>query len=506
VCSLRPVSDLEVSPAPPQATPPPGGEPASDIPLWVVLLAAALVLALAGALAFVVMRGETAVAKPSYPDHWDSRIAPYARIAEKQRDLRFLHPVAVRFLPTAEFEKGVTADETELSKGDRTDIEHFTGLMRAFGLITGDLDLFDAVNDFNGGGILAYYSFDDQQITIRGEKLTPAIGSTLVHELTHALQDQHFAVGDRMKKLREKSGDGVTSSEASVLEAIVEGDAERVQALYRDSLSARKRAALDAGRTDEGERASTRLSKVPKVIVTMMTSPYTLGASLVQAVAADGGNAAVDELFRDTPTHESSLLDPFEVLAGDTDAIDVDAPQRPKGDKGFASGELGVLTWYLMLAERLPVPDALAAADGWGGDAYIAYEHRGTSCARMNYVGDTPHDTTRMYAALQRWVAAAPGSPAKVSRDLKVVHFESCDPGRAADVGKDASQQAVELAMTRTYLGVGIMRSGAPKNLAGCLAGRLVQAFPLSQLVDPKFGAVDPAVQARIRQLAGGCR
>ena len=501
--SLAAVSDRAGRPVAHPA--PPAGRSSSDIPLWVLFVAVAVMLALAGVAAFTLTHDGTAKSS-SYPDKWDSRIAPYAKIAEKQRGLLFMHPVTVRFLPAAEFKKSVTADEKELSKEDRTEIEQFTGLMRAFGLITGDLDLFEAVNDFSGGGTLAYYSFDDRRITIRGDKLTPAVRSTLVHELTHVLQDQHFAVGDRLERLRKKSKDGASRSDDDVLDAIIEGDAVRIQTLHRDSLTAKKRRALDAGRKDEGARASKSIKQVPKVIVTMLTSPYTLGESLVQTVAADGGNAAVNKLFRDAPTHESSLLDPLQVLAGDTDAVKVDVPKLEDGEKKFDSGEFGVLTWYLMLAERLPLLDALGAADGWGGDAYVAFERGRESCARMAYAGDTPADTTRMLSALRRWIAAAPGSPAEVSLEGGVVRFESCDPGKAADVGKDASRDAVGLVTTRTYLGVALIRAGAPENRARCLAGRLVREFPVSRLVDPKFGAGDPAERARVQQLAAGCR
>ncbi|MEO7351997.1 MAG: hypothetical protein ABIW17_08875, partial [Marmoricola sp.] len=429
-----------------------------------------------------------------------------ARIAEKQRGLLFRHPVTVRFLQAAEFEKTVTADEGKLNKEDKTEIEHFTGLLRAIGLITGDVDLFDAVNDFSAGGTLAYYSFEDKRITIRGKRLTPAIRATLVHELTHVLQDQRFAIGERTEKLRKKSEDGRDTTEASMLDAIIEGDAERVQSLYRDSLTAKQRRTLDAGQQGEGAEARKRLEQVPKVVVTMLNSPYTLGEALVQTVAADGGNAAVDKLFRDPPKHETSLFDPFLVLAGDTDATKVAEPKLHEGEKEFDSGEFGVMTWYFMLAERLPLQEALAAADGWGGDAYVGFQHDGDSCGRITYTGRTPRDDTRMFSALRRWVAAAPGSPAEVRRDGDLVRFESCDPGKAADVGKDASEDAVGLAITRTSLGLGIMRAGVAKDRARCLAGRLVRAFPVSRLIDPKFGARDPVVQARVRRLAAGCR
>jgi hypothetical protein len=444
----------------------------------------------------------------SYPSTWNPRIEPYAKTAEDLRGLTFLHPVKVRFLSSKKFEKTVTSDEKELDREDRTEIRQFTGLLRAFGLITGDVDLFKSLNDFNGAATLAYYSFKDKSITIRGHRLTPAVRSTLVHELTHALQDQHFDVGDRTTKLRKESEDEdkATTSEASVLDAIIEGDAERVQTLYRDSLTPKQQAALDASQRVESADANPRLKHVPPVIVTMMTSSYTMGQALVQAVDADGGNDAVDELFRHTPTHESALLDPFRVLAGDTDAAEVKTPELRQGEKEFDSGEFGVFTLYVMLAERLPVQQALSAADGWGGDAYVAFEHGNRTCARVAYTGETPQDTSRMYSALKSWVAAEPGSTSTVERAGSVLTFESCDPGKKAQLQRDTSKQAIQLAATRTYLAIGLLRTGLPTDLSRCMAAGMVRSFPISQLVDPTFGADDPAVQARVRKIAAGCK
>lgn len=502
------MSDLEAPPAPQDGAP--VGGPPSDVPYWLLATVGVVILALAAVLVLAVTQDDSKgtdgdVKSPSYPLTWDSRIAPYADKAEQLRELDFEHPVKVRFLPAAEFEKTVTKDKEELNGEDRTEIQQFTGLMRAFGLITGDVDLFAAVNDFHSAGILAYYSFQDKTITIRGNRLTPSVRSTLVHELTHALQDQHFNVGNRMKQLRKESEDGATNSEASVLGAIVEGDAERVQMLYRSSLTPQQQRALDAGQQDESAQANPRIKRVPKVIVTMLVSPYTLGQTLVMAADADGGTASVNELFRDTPTHESALLDPFLALEDHADVRKVEAPPLRKGEKKFDSGELGVLTWYLMLAERMPLQDALAAADGWGADTYVAYEQNNRACARMNYVGKAPQDTTRMFAALHRWVSAAPSRLSSVTRDGGVLHFESCDPGTRTQVGTDSSQQAIRLATTRSFIGIGIMRGGVPADTAQCMAGRLANAFPLSKLVDPTFGANDPAIQARVRQVTAGC-
>lgn len=472
--------------------------------MWLIVTTVLAVIIGAGVLVVAIVTNKDSTEPKSYPAAWDPRILPYVKIVEKQRGLTFLHPVAVRFLQSAEFEKGVRTDEKDLDKDEKTEVRQFTGLMRALGLIKGEVDLLHAFNNAYGSETAAYYAYADQRITVRGTTITPAVRPTLVHELTHALQDQQFEIGKRQKVLNGKSGRADT--EASVFDAIIEGDAERIATAYRGTLTATQRRALADSEKKQGEDMAQGIKGVPKVVLTMVSAPYTLGEAMVQTVAADGGNAAVDHLFRDTPTHEASLMDPFEVIAGDLGAAHVVEPRLEKGEKKFDSGELGVVTWYLMLAERVGVREALQTVDGWGGDAYVAFERGGKSCMRVDYQGDTRNDTTRMYGSLRRWVGAAPGTPASVSRSGAQVEFESCDPGTKSKVGKDISEQAIELVTVRNYIALGIMRSDVPPKPARCIAGKAVQEYPVASLENPRFGVGDARVRARVRQFALACR
>jgi hypothetical protein len=114
------------------------------------------------------------------------------------------------------------------------------------------------------------------------------------------------------------------------------------------------------------------------------------------------------------------------------------------------------LTWYVLLAERIPLLDAFDAADGWGGDSYVAFEREGVTCLRAHYVGDSARDRTQTYDALTDWIAALPGAPASVRRVGTTLRFESCDPGPAADVGANTSNIALMFALSRTYLSLGL--------------------------------------------------
>ncbi|HEY3528585.1 MAG TPA: hypothetical protein VGK78_05500 [Nocardioides sp.] len=512
------MSDLGGYQPPPPA--PPGAPPekkTDDIPLWVVLVAGVVTLGLAGLLGFVVLtRGgddhhESApasnhAAHHHYPKHWDHRIAPYARIAARQRGLTFKHPVPVRFLSPAAFTMSLEAEDQEPTQQDRREIEQATALLRAFGLLSGHVDLLRAVKGFNGAAVDAYYSFRTRSITVRGRTITPAVKATLVHELTHVLQDQYFHVGARLKALQKKSGNGTSSAAGEVLDALVEGDAERMEGAYRSSLPPAQQHALDAAQKAEGDRATSTLAKIPKIVVTMQTSPYTLGIGLARTAAEQGGNAEVNRLLRHPPVHETALMEPLRALSRRRGATHVDVPSLEAGEKKFDSGEFGALSWYLMLAARIPVMDALEAADGWGGDAYVGFDRGDETCARIAYAGRTAADSTRMTGALQQWIADFPGARARVAQAGSRVSFESCDPGTSAQLGNDDSADAVALVSTRALVEVSLLHGGATAAQATCLGDRLVQSYTVAQLTDPTFGANDPTVTAHVQELAARCR
>lgn len=478
-------------------------QPEHTIPLWVIWVAVGLLLAGIGMVAFALLAEQRSSDRtPDYPSSWDPRVLPYVRAAEKQRDLQFLHPVAVRFLTGPEFEKGVRTDEADLDKNDRAQIEQTAGLFRALGLMSGDVDLFAAFNDATGGGTLAYYSFEDQRITVRGTRLTLAAHATLVHELTHALQDQHFGIGARYRELAKAQ---THDAEIDVLQAAVEGDAERTAQLYRDSLPRRQRARLVAAEAAFEKSVSGKIPNVPPVVTAIIGAPYALGQTMVDTVAQQGTEHAIDKLFSDTPTHDAALLDPFEVVAGETGARAVPQPELGHGEKKIDRSEFGALTWYLMLAERLPLRDALAAADGWGGDASVSFVRDQRSCTRMTYVGDTDADTRTMDAALVRWQQAVPGYPAKVALADGRITFETCDPGTKAKAGKGQAEQAIGLAANRSFLTLSLVKSGAPVKAARCLSTQMIDTFSLAELSRPTFGR-DAATRSTVARLAAGCR
>lgn len=422
---------------------------------------------------------------PPHPSKWDPRVQKYVDFVEKKRALTFKHPVYVDFLSDAAFEKQVTADRDELSDDDLKELDQYAGMLRALGLVEGDVDLFDKQNELQGKGIIGFYSYSDERLRIRGTEITPAVESTIVHELTHALQDQNFDLGQRFAEL-DKADDVNASAASEGFDALVEGDARRIEGLWRDHLSDEERAALDKEQK-KGQKGFEKDSKdIPEVLVTMLAAPYELGQALLDVAVQQGGDAAVDNLFRSPPKTEEQQLDPWTLVADHQGFLSVPKPALPEGAKAFDDGSFGAVTWLMMLSERLPSAQALTAVDGWGGDSYTAYQQDGLSCVTIDYRGDTPEDLAQMSSALHAWVAKGPKKSGDVTQEAQTLVLNSCDPGKhAAKVAFGRSKDALGLALTRTYLSLQMVKSGLEVEVARCGADRLVREFTPAQLNSP---------------------
>jgi hypothetical protein len=432
------------------------------------------------------------------PDHWDARVADLVEFVEDKRELRFKHPVEVEFLETGEFRKEVTQERGDLTEEEETELAALEGLTRALGLISGDFDLLEAGNDLAGEGILAYYEPETKKVTVKGtgEDLSVAVQATVVHELTHALQDQHFDLG--------RLGELATDGEDSAFQAVVEGDATRVENLWVAELSERDQAAY-AKETDQvTDEAQTGLADLPEWLITLFGAPYALGLPFAEAVHTEGGVKALDRAFEKPPGSEEQIVSPARYLAGDPPAK-VAAPKLGDGRKKVDEADFGVLGWVVVLAERLPSELVMKAVDGWGGDAYLTYTDGGRTCVDVHVVGDDPADTDEFAEAFSAWAEGQPGASA--DRDGDAAVLRSCEAGGdatapARPAGAAGAEKLLTRLATRSTLFAGTLGQGASPRDAACYA----DAF-IGSLTDEDLAATEatPDLEAAATKAAQDC-
>lgn len=435
-----------------------------------------------------------------HPDEWDPRVVDLAAFVERERGIEFDHPVEVEFLSADEYSARVRGDETALTEADRALIEESSTVLEALGLVPVGTDLFASSNEMADAGTLAFYDPATERVTVRGTEVTTDVEVTLVHELVHVAQDQAF---DLERPPVETSG----AYEA--FEALVEGDAVRIELDYVDRMSSAEQDGYFADYAEAYDESRAALTEVPPALQAMFAAPYVLGQPVVDLLAEDGGNAAVDAAFADPPGSSEHLLDPSSYFDGDA-PVEVDEPEI--GDGGEPTGEpspLGATTLFVMLAERIDPLVALAAADGWGGDMSVAYDDGDRTCVRVDLVGDTKTDREEIAAALRAWADAGPAGAASVTTSGELVAFESCAvemDGDAASPVAGSSLDALTLPAIRSQLMVmATSELGLDHDRAFALGDCFVRQIPLETLVDANGPEPSPEFAALIDDAMAAC-
>jgi hypothetical protein len=358
------------------------------------------------------------------PRKWDERVVELADFVERERGLEFKHPVPVRFLTDARFGRELATDEADLTRGERNEFEETVAFLRALGLVQLDAKtLFRKSNELDAGAVLAFYDFDEKEVVVRGTQLDIPTQVTVVHELTHVLQDQFFD----LKKLADKAGSAV-----GAVDALVEGDAIRLEDEYVSTLS---RADQDAyGQALEQQAAEFEGAfprDVPAVLQILSGAAYSLGPPFVEAIAVGRGENGIDAAFRNPPTSDKQILTPLAYLNGDKPRR-VDVPRLATGEKRVGKpGTIGALGLYLTLSARVGLEVALPAIDSWAGDSFVQFQRGNMACIRAAFVGPDPASTERIAAALDQWVALGRRNTATAERVDGTATLTACDPGRA---------------------------------------------------------------------------
>ena len=249
--------------------------------------------------------------------------------------------------------------------------------LRALGVVPFDFQYEATILRLLRSDLAGLYDPDYKALFLRTQLRGDALRATLLHELVHALQDQHYNLGD-LTRYRDDGGD-----RASAVSALAEGDA--TSAMFDGMLAAHGKTALDlpddllaqqfasASALDEGG--------APPLIRRSLLAPYVDGLRFVQALRRRGGFSEVDRVWKNLPTSTEQILH-LEKYDAHERSLDVELPLPPPVMPGsseqpwraFFHDVFGEQSLRLVLEEWLPFPQAAAAAAGWGGDRIAVYE------------------------------------------------------------------------------------------------------------------------------------
>ncbi|HEY4575765.1 MAG TPA: hypothetical protein VIJ26_17430 [Thermoanaerobaculia bacterium] len=385
-------------------------------------------------LCFALLAGASAVRaeEPAAPPRLPSGMTPLPKesashvdellqVAEKYRGLK-----ALRSVPAASTSPRKLKAQIKASMPKELPAAELKALgisLKAFGLIPETMDLGRYLPELLSSQVAGFYDPDDKSMTLVDTAWAPAgkketkeermesEDMVLVHELTHALQDQHFNL-HRFEE-RDPLSDGGTAKKA-----LVEGDATLTMLDAYMKVSFEAIPGVDTIMTNMMRDPETLLAgsgsfpgaeemrAAPAWIRDTLMFSYLQGLTFCVSAKRLGGQALLDYAFTtDPPRSSEQVLHPEKWHTKRDDPVGLRFPDLAAELPGYrkaSEGEMGELGLRILFRQDLESREqADAAAAGWGGDRFAVYEKGGGRLIVWLTEWDTEADAGELRSALQ---------------------------------------------------------------------------------------------------------
>jgi hypothetical protein len=364
-------------------------------------------------------RGETQPrASRRTPTQRETRvIGELMRAAERVRHLRFARPVPVLVENRERITQYVSTQIEE------EELERARVVYTALGLLSKDLDVRALLLRLMGEQVVGYYDADAKHLVVRDDVMRgfaerashdsaaqdqlAEARIVLLHELVHALQDQHLQLSQHIHVERDTDA-------ANAFHALVEGDATLAMigyALEREQVPlhrltgnpAQVRSFSDVVR--RSPLAGSELEQAPAIVRVPLLSSYVDGLAFCASLHGRGGFDAIDRAHSAPPSSTEQVLHPERFALPDA-PTKVELPDVPAlEDAGYEvvrEDTLGELEMGVYFGQAGTLDDAKRAADGWDGDRIRVYRHpEEPSAVVWLSVWDTEHDAQQAQGAAE---------------------------------------------------------------------------------------------------------
>ena len=355
--------------------------------------------------------------------------------------LRLTRPVRRSIITREEIRQLIEKRIDENSSPEQIQAEET--FLKMFGFVKDDFDLAEQFVEVLSEQAAALYDYKTKQLHVASWASEDLRQAALVHELAHALADQHFDLQKYVKKSKGADSDAARS-------AVLEGQASWIMVEYAmrqggESLLDNSMLAVAAAAASRFEAEKyPAYASAPLYLRETMLFPYTEGLLFQQQVLSRKGRAGFGEVFRNPPVSTQHILEP-ETYFGRR------RPNRPRlprvrlgrGYQVISAGEIGQLDHAILIEQYFDRETAEEISPYWRGGAYEIVSRQGENAAVMKYAvewSDAEH-AKRYFDLYERicrrkWrpdQIAKPGNRV-VGRGSRITFILSLDGARVAAV------------------------------------------------------------------------
>ncbi|MEF8856796.1 MAG: Hvo_1808 family surface protein [Haloplanus sp.] len=332
----------------------------------------------------------------------DAYVARAMARVEYIRQEEFESDVPVEVLSREEFQTQRNQNVTSNASYDAWNDQVWEALF----IIGEDAEANSELRGATGQTTAGFYAPGDDRIRIITDSPdSPTIdNATLVHELTHALQDQNGELGEQISSTE-------TQDAGLATDGVVEGEANYIERRYTERCSVEWDCVETPSSGPSGNQEPPNLG----ILLTLL-HPYSDGPVYVDWLRQQGGWEAVDAAFQNPPESTEQVIHltddeptPIEYEDRARDGWETFPEQGEDGSDTVGEASMYVMFWYqARIAGAQTVPprsvvqtsspldmynyDAEPSA-GWGNDRVFPYHKETGDDAQYGYVWVTEWDT-----------------------------------------------------------------------------------------------------------------
>jgi hypothetical protein len=342
-----------------------------------------------------------------------ARVEVLVRSAERIRGLAFRTPVEMR-VQTAQQVRVHLAEEL-----DENDLVQGAHVYESIGLLPPGTNIREIFLDVIEEQVVGYYDSKTRRLVLREDVFEGAPSTreesfgessmVILHELVHALQDQHFGGLDAAFEARERS------DEENAYHAVVEGDAtlamlgeiaSRSGAPFRAIASRLSQMnPQDGALLASTSPGNEQLRSVPAIVRVCLAAAYLDGAIFASKRLLRGGWPAVDAAHATPPSTTEQVLHEEKYESHESpDAIVIPSFSTPglRDAELIADDTLGELEMSVYFARGTGNDRDRPAAEGWSGDRLRVFRSNDALSAIWFSAWDTERDATEAEETAKR--------------------------------------------------------------------------------------------------------
>jgi len=302
-----------------------------------------------------------------------TRLAEWQAQASSLRGLMFKRSVELRWVDEVQM-KDVLVEEAGHDL-EPARVEPQRDALAALGALAPDTDLVVEILALYSSQTAGIYSPKRHTLFVNRSKMgglqSYVTGPIVVHELTHALQDQNFPdVLDLMLGLEHEDDVG------RALSGTIEGDATvTMLGAFAGANPETKRLEVAEHLRDEMlkqlDDPESEFGRAPRLLAVSLLFPYAYGTVIAAQRWDEAGNAGLDSELIDPPLATLHILRPQ--TRGAVEFVRLPAAALERAGAGCTvdyTNVAGAVLLRVLFEKSLPPAERDALLDGWRGDRY----------------------------------------------------------------------------------------------------------------------------------------